>query len=327
MRRPSHDRCRTAVHGLIALVTAGVSAVVLAAPAAASNVLSIDVGGQPDGVAVNSVTGTVYVTDPTMGTVSVIDERSGTVAAVIVLGGEPGDIAVDEVTNRVYVANPPGGTVAVIDGSDNTVASIIGAGQGASTVAVDPAANRIYAGSGSTGIAAVLDGISDTLVTLVPSKVKNLSGVAVDAGRHLAYFTSVNTNTVEVFDTQKNAFTVSTGVGQAPTGIALQRSTGTIYVANAGIHNMSVVNGSTNTLTKSILLRSEASSVTVHEASNTVYTNGGPNGIVKIDGKSGQLSGELSLGINPGDVAVDQRTQTVYVTDPLHGKVSVVRDF
>jgi DNA-binding beta-propeller fold protein YncE len=90
---------------------------------------------------------------------------------------------------------------------------------------------------------------------------------------------------------------------------------------------MSVVDGSTRTERKTILLRSEASSVAVHEATNTVYTNGGSNGIVKIDGTTGSLSGELTLGINPGTVAVNQRTKAVYVTDPLHGKVSLVRNF
>jgi DNA-binding beta-propeller fold protein YncE len=58
-----------------------------------------------------------------------------------------------------------------------------------------------------------------------------------------------------------------------------------------------------------------------------VYTNGGQNGLSRVDGEAGVLSGELSLGVNPGDVAVDQRTHAVYVTDPLHGTVSIVRDF
>ena len=72
---------------------------------------------------------------------------------------------------------------------------------------------------------------------------------------------------------------------------------------------------------------SESSSLAVYQGTNTVYTNGGQNGLSRIDGTAGTLSGELSLGINPGAVAVDQRRHVVYVTDPLHGRVSFVRDF
>lgn len=90
---------------------------------------------------------------------------------------------------------------------------------------------------------------------------------------------------------------------------------------------MSIVDGAAAAQVKTVLLRSEASSLAVHQGSDTVYTNGGQNGLSRVDGRTGILTGELSLGVNPGDVAVDQRTQTVYVADPLHGTVTIVRGF
>jgi DNA-binding beta-propeller fold protein YncE len=325
-----HGLCRPkwTVRALIPLVAAVLGAAALAVPAvAAPQVVTIDVGGEPTSVAVNSVTGTAYVTDASTGTVSVIDSRSAEITAIIVVGGVPGDIAVDEVTNRVYVTNPDGGTVAVIDGSSNLVVSVIGAGIGASVVDVDSSANRVYVGSRSTGEVAVLDGISSAMIALIPSDVQVLSGVSVDPGRKLAYFSSLDTDTVEIFDTAALKFVGSTRVGRNPAGIAVHRGTGTVYVANSGIHHMSVVDGPAKIERKTILLRSEASAVAVREATNIVYTNGGPNGLVKIDGETGAISGELPLGVNPGAVAADQRANDVYVTDPLHGKVFLVRDF
>jgi DNA-binding beta-propeller fold protein YncE len=100
-----------------------------------------------------------------------------------------------------------------------------------------------------------------------------------------------------------------------------------VYVANSGIHHMSVLDGPARVERRTILLRSEASTVAVREATNIAYTNGGPNGLVKIDGETGAISGELALGVNPGAVAADQRANDVYVTDPLHGKVFLVRNF
>jgi DNA-binding beta-propeller fold protein YncE len=328
MRAPSLSRRKWTSRALSPLVGVLLAVLVNTSPAAAApQVVAIDIGGAPASVAVNSVTGTAYVTDAATGTVEVVDERSGEITAVIVVGGSPADVAVDEVTNLVYVTNPTGGTVAVIDGTNNLVVSVIGAGSGASVVDVDTAANRIYAGSGTTGTVAVLDGISASQIALVPSNVRALSGVAVDPGRKLAYFSSLDTNTVEVFDTTSMKFVASAPVGQNPAGLAVQLGTGTVYVANSGIHHMSVVDGPAHVERKTILLRSEASAVAVREATNTAYTNGGPNGLVKIDGDTGAISGELPLGVNPGAVAVDQRSGAVYVTDPLHGKLFLVRDF
>lgn len=312
---------------LFALVTAGAGALILPGVARAEDVRSVEVGGTPSGLAVNPVTGLAYVSDPDSGTVSVVDPRTAAVGAVVHVGGEPGDIAVDPKAGRIYVANPPAGTVVVLDGRTHDLVSVIGAGAGASALAVDEEANRVYAVSADTGTLAVLDGVSCTLAALVPGPKPSLGGVAVDAGRKLAYCASTGTDSVEVFSIDSGMFVASVKVGARPTAVAVHAASGSVYVANSGIHHMSIVDPATRTERKTVLLRSESSSLAVHQGTNTVYTNGGQNGLSRIDGASGTLTGELSLGVNPGEVAVDQRTRTVFVTDPLQGRVSVVRDF
>ncbi|MEU8636710.1 YncE family protein [Amycolatopsis sp. NPDC048633] len=312
---------------LFALVTAGAGALVLPGVARAEDVRSIELGGAPTAVAVNPVTGLAYVTDPEAGTLTVIDPRAAAAGAVIRVGGAPGDVAVDAKANRVYVSNPPAGTVVVLDGRTHDVVSVIGAGVGASALAVDEQANRVYAASGGTGTLAVLDGVSCTLAALVPGPKPSLGGVAVDPGRKLAYCASTGTDSLEVFSIDSGKFVASVKVGARPTAVAVHAESGSVYVANSGIHHMSIVDAATHTERKTVLLRSESSALAVHQGTNTVYTNGGQNGLSRIDGGSGTLTGELSLGVNPGDVAVDQRTRTVFVTDPLHGRVSFVRDF
>jgi DNA-binding beta-propeller fold protein YncE len=205
--------------------------------------------------------------------------------------------------------------------------SVVGAGAGAAALAVDEQADRVYAASGGTGTLAVLDGVSCTLAALVPGPRPSLTGIAVDPGRRLAYCASTTTDSVEVYSFDTGKFVGSVKVGRNPTAVAVHNASGTVYVANSGIHHMSIVDAATRTERKTVLLRSESSSLAVHQDTNTVYTNGGQNGLSRVDGGSGTLTGELSLGVNPGDVAVDQRTRAVWVTDPLHGRVSVVRVF
>ncbi len=312
---------------LFALVTAGAGALVLPGAARAEEVRSIDVGGSPTGVAVNPVTGLAYVADPEAGAVSVVDPARAAVVAQVHVGGEPGDVAVDAKAGRIYVANPPAGTVVVLDARTHDLVSVIGAGTGASALAVDEQADRVYAASGGTGSLAVLDGVSCTLAALVPGPKPSLAGIAVDPGRKLAYCASTATDSVEVFSIDSGKFVASVPVGARPTAVAVHAASGTVYVANSGIHHMSIVDAVTHTERKTVLLRSESSALAVHQGTNTVYTNGGQNGLSRVDGASGTLTGELSLGVNPGDVAVDQRTRAVWVTDPLNGRVSVVRDF
>ncbi|HET6707063.1 hypothetical protein [Amycolatopsis sp.] len=312
---------------LFALLTAGAGALALPGTARAEDVRSLDIGGAPARLAVNPVTGLGYVTDAQAGTVSVVDPRSAAVDDVIHVGGEPGDVAVDPKAGRIYVANPPAGTVVVLDGRSHDLVSVVGAGAGASALAIDEPANRVYAASGATGTLAVLDGVSCTLTALVPGPKPALAGIGVDPGRKLAYCASPGTDSVEVFSIDTGKFVASVRVGRNPTGVAVHHQSGTVYVANSGIHHMSIVDAATRTERKTVLLRSESSALAVHQGTNTVYTNGGQNGLSRVDGTAATLSGELSLGVNPGDVAVDQRSRTVWVTDPLHGRIFLVRDF
>ncbi|WP_020662853.1 YncE family protein [Amycolatopsis benzoatilytica] len=285
----------------------------------------VQVGGNLSALAVSPVTGLVYAADPQSGSVVVLDPDQARVVSVLAAGGEPSDVAVD--ASRIYVANPPGGTVAVFDSQTHQLLSVVSAGAGASALALDGPANLVYAVSSQTGTFAVIDSISLTLQKLLPAPKPGLAGIALDRGRRRAYCTSPGTNTVEICDLDAKKFSGSVDVGASPTGIGVHEPSGAVFVANSAIHHLSIVDGSTRTQTKTILLRSEASSLAVHQGTDTVYTNGGQNGLSRVDGRAELLTGELSLGINPGDVAVDQRTRTVYVSDPLHGTISIVRDF
>ena len=72
------------------------------------------------GIAINPALNKVYVTNPSLNTVSVLDSNSGNTTKNILVGIGPSHIAVDSLTNKVYVANYISHTVSVIDGFTNT---------------------------------------------------------------------------------------------------------------------------------------------------------------------------------------------------------------
>src|SRR5215831_12414549 len=104
----------------------------------------VRVGGDPDGVAADPKTHTVYVTNISRNTVSVISGRSNTVTATIRVGLFPARVATNPKTNTIYVANAASSTVSVISGQTNTVTATIRVGGDPDGVAVDSKTNTIY---------------------------------------------------------------------------------------------------------------------------------------------------------------------------------------
>ena len=123
---------------------------------------TIGVGNHPDAVAVNPYTHNAYVANRTDGTVSVIDETSGsptgTVTATIPVGNSPDAVAVDPFApfpsdGNVYVASV--GAVSVINESGDalahtgTVTATIPVGSDPVALAVDPATHDVYVANGN----------------------------------------------------------------------------------------------------------------------------------------------------------------------------------
>jgi YVTN family beta-propeller protein len=134
---------------------------------------TITVGIGPMGVAVNPVTGAVYVAvaggdllaHPDLrGTVAVISGRTGKVTATIRIGSYPTSVAVNPVTGAVYVANvgniynAGNGTVSVISGRTGKVTATIRVGSVPYAVAVNPVTGTVYvANSGSNTVSVIPD--------------------------------------------------------------------------------------------------------------------------------------------------------------------------
>jgi YVTN family beta-propeller protein len=120
------------------------------------------------GAAVDPATHTVYVISEGVdtnnnGTVSVINEATNKVTAVIPVGRAPLAVAVDPVAHTVYVANDyvsggSSGSLSVIDEATNKVTGTVLIGDNASGVAVDPVTHAAYVTSPNGGTVSVIGG-------------------------------------------------------------------------------------------------------------------------------------------------------------------------
>lgn len=113
------------------------------------------IGGANAGIAVNWITGNVFVTNNNSGpsTVGVLDGK-GNVLANIKIGDTPYGVDVDLNTNLAFVANIIGNDVSVINGKTNTVTETLPVS--GIFVAVNPTTSKVYI-TGQTNSITVLN--------------------------------------------------------------------------------------------------------------------------------------------------------------------------
>ena len=207
-----------------------------------NNIIStINVGGAPQGVAVDLSTNRIYVTNGGSGTVSVIDGSTDNVIATVNVGTSPIGVAVNTSTHFIYVTNFDSNNVYVINGSTSTVVAVLNVGKWPQGVDVNPNTNLIYVAIGGGDIVSVIDGSTNSIVTTV--NVGNGPwGVAVNSNTNRVYVANEWDDTVSIVQGGLTNTTIATvNTGNYPWGIALNPNTSLIYVTNESSSNVSVI--------------------------------------------------------------------------------------
>jgi YVTN family beta-propeller protein len=298
--------------------------------------VALPAGSAPQGIAVDTVTDTVYVADTNDNEISVINgttcnatDRSGCgqKAALLADPSGPGPVAVDSANDTVYVANPILGgndTVSVFDGAscDGLVRS--GCGQAAKTVQVglepqnveiDQATDTVYVsdqGYNAVGHpgdtvsvidAATCNGVQSSGCGQVATITVGAGPgwIAFDDATHTAYTANQSAGTVSVINMATCDATVTSGCGQKTTTVTVGTSPWTLTV-DAKLHSLYVANNQDDTM--SVI--------------NTATCN------ATTTSSCGTLPPTVQLGMGPQDLLTDQGTGTVYSANFLANTVSVL---
>jgi YVTN family beta-propeller protein len=238
------------------------------------------------------------------------EAKVGAVAAhpQIQVGGFPTGIALNPVTNTIYVGNGTTGTLSLINGKKCNAGDAGGCGQHVTAVT---------AGTDPIGIA--VNGTTNTVY------VANASGtVAVVSGRTCD---AANMSRCHVQP-------ATVRVGANPQFLAVDQTTNTIYVANSSANTVSVIDGSTRRVRATVPVGPLPFTLTVNEATSSVYvTDLGAATISVIDARAcnaanvngcGHKPIVVNVGQTPGGIAVNTRTDTIYVTGEFSNDVSVI---
>jgi len=299
--------------------------VLLAVPAAGAAHPEIPVGGFPTGIALDPVTDTIYVGNGNTGTLSLIDGRRCNAGnargcrqrlTAVTAGIDPIGIAVDGATGTLYVANASG-TVAVVDGRRCNGGDTSRCGTRPATVRVGP----------------------------------NPQFLTVDEKTHTVYVANSGADTVSLIDTRTcNAHRTSgckvvatVKAGALPFTVAVDDVTGTLYVADLGAGTVSVLDASRCNATNvtgcgrkpaTVRVGAFPGGIALDSRTNTIYVTGQvTNDVWVIDGSScnarhpagcARSPVRVAAGAGARGIALNEKTDTVYVANTAAGTVSVI---
>ena len=288
-------------------------------------IMTIPVNREPVNIAVNPVTGMIYVTEPAQ--LQVINGKTGKVTATLHMPNRVFDVAVDPATDMIYASDSSQRSVLAIDGKTSTVTAQIKLGGFGFWIATDPATDRIYTEAAtSPGVehVAVIDGRTNTLIARIPTHSIFVEGIAVNPVTNMIYAAAGSPNSLLVISGQTNKVTAT--VDTSPFYVATDPVTNTIYATELGENSglVDVVNGQTNTLS-TVIPGGSPEGIATDPSTDFVYTADfyGDN-VRVINGQTSKVTAKVGVGHNPRGVAADPRANRIYIANTGSRSVSVL---
>lgn len=254
-------------------------------------------GDEPFGVAVNSATAKVYVANHQSDSLMVFNGSTGGLLATIdftTLGyGEPAFVVTDQIHNRVYVTLHAGGRLAVIDGAADALITTIEAEAGAFGLAVHAGLHRAYVSNRDTNSVIVVDTNSNTRLwnqTFAPGGEP--FALAVDAQRDRLYVLYAlfgnYPDRVAVYSLAASGASrigtveVEDGGADGGSGIAVNPTTGHVFVANSARDTVTVFDGPTSTVLATVAVGDDPGMLGVNPVTNRVYVSNRGDDTVQV---------------------------------------------
>lgn len=271
----------------------------------------IDVGRQPNAIAIDPGTNRIYVVNAGSGNVSVIDGSHNRVIATVPTDKRPYAIGIDAALHRAYVTNTFSDKVTVIDGPTNTAKQL-------------PLGSKDYVETDARRHLAFFISYEDPALTILNTVEKarrvdlGLShpwGLAVDEEHGIVYVTEIGKDTLVAYheDTGK---TETAHTGAMPDAVAVDEAANRIYVANYVGDTVTILDGTTLHQIATVPVGHHPQALAVDQQRHRVFVaNTHSNSVTVIDGTTNRAIATVPAGRNPYAVAVDPASGHVYVAN------------
>lgn len=315
-------------------------------------------GIDPVAIAINFATNRLYVANEFSNNVSVIDNSSNKVVAVIDVGFTPADIKINPATNLIYVSNSGSNDVSLIDGETGQVVDTIAVGNTPKGIGINSATNQIYVVNQDSNDINIIDGVTNEVVDTIAAGSKP-SHIAVNSVTNLLYVVNSEGNTVNVIDGSNNKSIATIEIGVTINGIGLNETMNHIYVAGCCKNNADIgidtfagviviVDGFSNKIITEVSIgcsRSPSLSpvcssnifgIGVNSVSNKVYVSSFDMYFVSprdfefigflsvVDGLSFEVTSNIVIKDEPRGIAVDFSNNLIYVVNKGSNDLNVI---
>ncbi|MCI4363353.1 MAG: YncE family protein [Thermoplasmata archaeon] len=272
---------------------------------------SFSVSVVPYAMAYDSANGYLYVGNGAGNNVLVINPATKTQVASITIGNYVSAVAYDSTNGEIYAVTDVSQVVGFIDGSTNTLLGNRSVGTNALSICFDAANGYIYVGNAGSNNITVLDGATN--LPVAPISTSNPGPMFVDPTNHELYV-AANTYVVAIStSTGSPIATIPTGSGAQ--AIALDGSSGNLFVTERQTQNISVVDPSTQTAVGSTLVGAGATDLVADPAAAAVVVLNPVNNELFVIDRDHRLAATIPLTTNPSALTLDSKNGLVYVFD------------
>jgi YVTN family beta-propeller protein len=205
-------------------------------------VKKIQVGSDPEQLALSADGTRLYISNEDVGTASVVNIASGKVEHIIPVSREPEGVTTSPDGKFFYVTCETEGEIFAIDTSNYKVINHFNVGGRPRSADFLPDGTRAFIPSESSGQLHIIDSVNHKLLKTIelPKGSRPMCVKAAADGKKV-YFSTGRAGTVDVLDTSKQEVTNAIKVGTRPWGIAISPDGKLLYAANGPSDDVSVV--------------------------------------------------------------------------------------
>lgn len=288
-------------------------------------ILNVPMGTNPLNMAVNPVTGKLYVANNNShNALRIVDWQNGGIQDSIVLPHPPQRLALNPVTNKIYVTYETGSpdSLAVIDGSDFDT-TITVAKPGTQFTAVNPITGDAYFSNSSSDNVTVIKANGDTMTIPVGDDPRM---IAVNPMTNKAFVCNFAGKSVSVINGTSYSVERTITVDTLPSIVAINPLTNFIYVNSflASANRIKVIDGK-DWDTTSVPVGTKPFSIAVNPVTNRIYVgNDVSDDVTVIDGARHTVITSVSVN-RPYKIDVNPVTNKIYVVSlQTSGLVKVI---
>lgn len=298
-------------------------------------VRTVPIGQNPADMIVDVQTNRVFVTSDGSGQtnallpyaphghVSVLDARTGRLLHTAPVGYSPGALAIDNRTHHVFVVN--GGTLSTLDATRGTVINTIPSTSDG-MAAVSERSEHVFITNYEPSQVSIANTRTGRIIRTIrigdhpgPIAVDDQTGHVFTVNETSGVF-----NDESMLDVRSGVVLRTTAVGAFPRMIVVDARTQRVFVLNA--NSVSTLDARSGGLLHTAAVdhfQGQTGGMALDAGAGRLYVTS-DRGLLVLDARSGALLDTVPVGGAAGAIAVDARTQRVFIADSARNSVTIL---